>query len=309
MDILRTPDTRFAGLHEYAFASHYLDQDGVRMHYVDEGPRAAPPILLLHGEPSWSYLYRKMIPILVAAGYRAIAPDLIGFGRSDKPAHAEDHTLERHVTWMRGLLDALDIHDTTLVGHDWGGTIGMRLAAECDSCFSRIVASNTFLPTGDDVPSKAFLRWQRYAREAPRFQVGGIIRGGCMSIVQPEVVAAYEAPFPDEHYLVGARQFPQLVPASPADPTAQPNRQAWEVLRQWERPFLCVFSDSDPVTRGGDHVFRTTIPGAQEQPHVCLKGAGHFLQEDKGEEFANIIVAFIQRTPHHSGTARPGQGR
>jgi haloalkane dehalogenase len=296
MGILRTPEERFSDLPGYSFEPRYVEVDGLRMHYVDEGPRDAEPVLMMHGEPSWSYLYRKMIPVITAAGYRALAPDLVGFGRSDKPARREDYTYQRHVDWMRGLLEALDLKSITLVGQDWGGLIGLRLAAEHEERFARIVAANTGLPTGDITMGEAFLRWQRYSQSVPVFHAGGIVKGGCVSELSAEVIAAYDAPFPDDSYKAGARQFPLLVPTTPDDPAAVPNRKAWEVLSRWEKPFLTAFSDSDPVTRGADRLFRQVIPGAKDQPHTTIVGAGHFLQEDKGEELARVVVDFIDRT-------------
>jgi haloalkane dehalogenase len=296
MDIRRTPDERFANLLGYPFAPHYLELDGVRIHYVDEGPSSVAPVLLLHGEPSWSYLYRKMIPVLTTAGHRVIAPDLVGFGRSDKPARRDDYTYARHVDWMRGVLQGIDLREVTLVCQDWGGLIGLRLAAEHPDRFARIVAANTFLPTGDTPPGRAFLAWQQYSQTTPVFHAGGIVKGGCVSELVPEVIAAYDAPFPDDTYLAGARQFPLLVPTSPDDPAAEANRRAWQVLGQWRKPFLCAFGDSDPITRGGYHILQAAIPGASGQPHTLLAGTGHFLQEDKGEELARIVVDFIART-------------
>jgi len=301
MDILRTPDERFADLAEFPFKPHYLEALGgeggsLRIHYLDEGPADARPVLLMHGEPSWSYLYRKMIPPIVATGHRAIAPDLVGFGRSDKPTKREDYTFQRHVDWMTAWLLALDLRDITLVCQDWGGLIGLRLAAEHPERFSRIVAANTGLPTGDQGASEGFLRWRKFSQETPNFAVGAIVNGGCTSTLTPEVVAAYDAPFPDDSYKAGAREFPLLVPTSPDDPAAPANRKAWEVLRRWEKPFLTAFSDSDPVTRGGEAVLQKLIPGAKGQPHTTIAGGGHFLQEDKGEELAQIIVDFMGRT-------------
>ncbi len=293
MDVLRTPDDRFENLPGYTFAPHYAEVDGLRIHYVDEGPREAALVLLMHGEPSWSYLYRKMIPILVGAGHRVVAPDLVGFGRSDKPASREDYTYQRHVDWMAGLLTSLDLREATLVCQDWGGLIGLRLAAEHEDRFARIVASNTFLPTGDIPPGRFFLRWQRYSQEVPIFHAGGVVKGGCKTELAPEVIAAYDAPFPDDRYLAGARQFPALVPTTPDDPASEPNRRAWEVLKRWRKPFLCAFSDGDPITRGGDRYFQADVPGTQSQPHTTITDAGHFLQEDKGEEFARIIVDWL----------------
>lgn len=297
MNVLRTPDERFADLPGYPFAPHYVDIGGLRMHYVDEGPRDGEPVLLLHGEPSWSYLYRKMIPILVDAGLRPVAPDLFGFGRSDKPASRDDYSYQFHVDSIWGLVEALGLREITLVGQDWGGLIGLRVAAEHPERFSRFVAANTFLPTGDQPPGEAFLRWQRFSQEAPELPVGRIVNGGCVSELPPEVMAAYDAPFPDERYKAGARAFPLLVPTRPDDPASEPNRRAWQVLERWEKPFLTAFSDSDPITRGGDAIFQQRVPGARGQPHTTITGAGHFLQEDKGEELARVIVEFVRATP------------
>jgi len=297
MNALRTPDERFANLPGYAFAPHYVEDagDGLRMHYIDEGQ--GEPVLMLHGEPSWCYLYRKMVPIIVGAGYRAIAPDLIGFGRSDKPADRADYTYQRHVDWVTSFVTQLDLRSVTLVGQDWGGLIGLRVAAENPDRFARIVAANTFLPTGDTNPGEAFLRWQTFSQTAPEFHIGRIIQGGTQTELPDDVVAAYDAPFPDDTYKAGARQFPALVPTKPDDPAAPANRKAWEVLERWEKPFLCAFSDSDPITGGGDRVFQARVPGTKGQPHTTIVGGGHFLQEDKGEDLANAIVAFLKQNP------------
>ena len=296
MEILRTPDERFRQLPGYPFAPRYLDLGGLRMHYVDEGPRDGAPVLLLHGEPSWSYLYRKMIPLLTVAGHRAVAPDFVGFGRSDKPVHREDYTYQRHVDWTRSVIEQLDLRGITLVCQDWGGLIGLRLAAEHDDRFARIVTANTFLPTGDTPPGDAFLAWRKFSQETPEFPVGRLVQGGCVTSLAPEVVAAYDAPFPDDRYKAGARQFPVLVPISPDDAASAPNRKAWEVLRRWRKPFLTAFSDSDPITHGAEGVLQQAIPGAQGQPHTTIVGAGHFVQEDKGEELARVVIDFIART-------------
>ena len=251
---------------------------------------------MLHGEPSWSYLYRKMIPIVVAAGHRAIAPDLVGFGRSDKPVRREDYTYQRHVDWLRHVLTALDLRNVTLVCQDWGGLLGLRLVADHPERFARVVTANTFLPTGDVPAGKAFLAWKEYSQTTPEFRCGGIVRGACVTQVPPDVEAAYDAPFPDDRYKAGARQFPTLVPVTPDDPAAPANRKAWEKLSSWTKPWLTAFSDQDPVTKGGDKLFQERIPGAKGQPHVTIEGGGHFLQEDKGEELARVVVDFIRRT-------------
>ena len=297
MDVLRTPDECFADLPDFPFAPHYVEVDGLRMHYLDEGPAGAPVVLLLHGEPSWSYLYRWMIPVLVDAGLRAVAIDLVGFGRSDKPTHREDYTYQAHVDWTWAAIEAIGLTGITLVCQDWGGLIGLRLVGEHPDRFARVVAANTTLPTGDQHPGEAFLAWQRFSQETPDFAVGNIVNGGCVSTLPADVIAAYDAPFPDDSYKAGARQFPTLVPTSPDDPAAPANRAAWEGLRRFDKPFLCAFSDSDPITRGADAALRKFIPGAQGQPEVTIAGGGHFLQEDKGRELAAVVVDFINANP------------
>ena len=296
MEILRTPDERFNNLLGWNFEPHYVEIAGLRIHYVDEGAPNSAPVLMLHGEPSWAYLYRKMIPIITAAGHRAVAPDLAGFGRSDKPSRREDYSYLFHVDVMTGLIESLNLRGITLVGQDWGGLIGLRIAAENPDRFARIVVANTGLPTGDQPMTEGFMRWREYSQIVENFHAGGIVKGGCVNDPPPEVIAAYDAPFPDDSFKSGARQFPMLVPISPDDPASSANRRAWEVLRQWEKPLLTAFSDNDPVTRGGERVFQKLVPGAQGQPHVTITGAGHFLQEDKGEEFARVIIDFISRT-------------
>ena len=251
---------------------------------------------MLHGEPSWSYLYRKMVPPIAASGHRVIAPDLVGFGRSDKPAARDDYTYQRHVDWMTAVLVGLDLRAVTLVCQDWGGLIGLRLVAEHPERFARVVAANTFLPTGDTDPGPAFLAWRTFSQQVPEFPVGRIVSGGCATPLPAEVIAAYDAPFPEERFKAGARQFPLLVPARPDDPASEPNRAAWKVLERWERPFLTAFSDSDPITAGGDRMLQARIPGAQGQPHTTIAGGGHFLQEDRGAELAGVVVDFIART-------------
>lgn len=298
MDLLRTPDDRFENLPGYPFAPHYVEtSDAVRVHYVDEGPRdAAETVLLLHGEPSWSYLYRKMIPPLVEAGHRVIAPDLVGFGRSDKPAARTDYTYQRHVDWTWDAVDAIGIDGVTFFGQDWGSLIGLRLVAEHPERFRRVVIGNGFLPTGDRPPGDAFLAWQKFSQETAEFPVGRIVNGGCATDLPEDVIAGYDAPFPDESFKEGARQFPLLVPTSPDDPASEPNRKAWLSLERFDKPFLCAFSDSDPITAGADRHLRERIPGTAGQPHATIAGGGHFLQEDKGEELAAVIADFVAAT-------------
>ena len=296
MDVLRTPDERFVDLPGFPFAPHHVeidDGDGgrLRVHHLDEGPADGPVVLLLHGEPSWSYLYRTMVPVLADAGRRVVAPDLVGFGRSDKPVRREDYTYQRHVDWLRAVVfDALDLTDVTLVCQDWGGLLGLRLVAEHPERFAAVVAANTFLPTGEEPPGEAFLAWQRYSQRVPELDVGGIIQGATVTTLSDEVVAAYDAPFPDETYKAGARQFPLLVPTTPDDPGAVANRRAWTALERFDKPFVTAFSDQDPVTRGADLVLQRRIPGAAGQPHTTLAGGGHFLQEDVGPALAQVVL-------------------
>jgi haloalkane dehalogenase len=295
MEVFRTPDSRFEGLPGYPFEPRYAQVDGLRMHYVDEG--SGQPVVMFHGEPSWSYLYRKMIPPVVASGRRAIAPDLVGFGRSDKPAEQSDHTYQRHVDWMSEVVfDRLDLRDITFFGQDWGGLIGLRLVAAQPDRFARVVVGNTGLPTGERPPTDAFLAWQTFARETEEFPVGGIIAGGCATRPADDVIAAYDAPFPDDTYKAGARAMPALVPTSPDDPAHAANVAAWEVLRGFDKPFLCAFGDSDPITKGGERVFLREVPGTEGQAHTTIEGGGHFLQEDRGPELAGVIAGFIAAT-------------
>jgi haloalkane dehalogenase len=304
MEARRTPDERFEGLPGFPFEPHYVEVEaddgsgGLRLHHLDEGPSDAPEtVLLLHGEPSWSFLYRHMIPVLADAGHRCIAPDLIGFGRSDKPVDRDDYTYQRHVDWLRdAVFDQLDLTGLTLVCQDWGGLLGLRLVAEHPERFRRVVVANTFLPTGERHPGEGFLRWRRFSQEVDDFAVGFIVSGGCATTLAPEVVAAYDAPFPDESYKAGARQFPLLVPISTDDPASAANQRAWETLRRFDRPFLCAFSDQDPVTGGADRVFLDEVPGTRGQPHTTITGGGHFLQEDRGPELAAVVADFIAAT-------------
>ena len=298
MKILRTPDERFAALPDFPFEPHYADiSDGLRVHYLDEGPRDAAPVLLLHGEPSWCFLYRKMIPVLVKAGHRCIAPDLVGFGRSDKPAAQDDYSFQAHVDWMRELLfDRLDLREITYFGQDWGALVGLRLVAADPDRYARVVIGNGGLPTGDRPPNEAFLAWRSYAATAEDLPVGRIVGGGCATKPSAEVIAAYDAPFPDDSYKAGARSFPSLVPTSPDDPAHDANVKAWETLRAFDKPFLCAFSDSDPITKGAERQFLGVVPGTEGQPHTTIEGGGHFLQEDKGPELAKVIADFIAAT-------------
>jgi haloalkane dehalogenase len=315
--VLRTPDERFEDLSEYPFAPHYVSIQSLRMHYVDEGPVDAPPILLLHGEPSWSYVYRKMIPLLRRGSYRVLAPDLIGFGRSDKLSRKRDYSHQMHVDAVTAFIRQVGLNEITLFIQDWGGLIGLRVVAEIPDRFARIVAGNTGLPdasglmariapllfrikvwmegtvTLDDLREDfTLLRWVRYSRTARDFPVGEIAQIATTRELSSDVVAAYDAPFPDERYKAGARIMPSLIPSELVK-----NHRAWEtVLSRWEKPFLTAFSDGDPITRGAEKGFQARIPGTQGQPHVTIEGAGHFLQEDKGEALAQVILDFIEST-------------
>ncbi|WP_097460626.1 haloalkane dehalogenase [Mangrovitalea sediminis] len=288
MDYVRTPDDRFNRLLDYPFEPHYVDVGGLRMHYVDEGPRDAKPILMLHGEPSWSYLYRHMIPICAAAGHRVIAPDLIGFGKSDKPLKMDDYSYQSHMDWVKALIDQLDLTDITLVCQDWGSLLGLRLAAENEARFRAIVVGNGMLPTGEQKVPRAFQLWKAFAVYSPWFPISRIVNTACFRKLGPDELKAYDAPFPSSNYKAGARAFPRLVPVSPTDPASDANRQAWKVLEQWKKPFLTTFSNGDPIMRGGDKYLQERIPGAKGLPHQTLVG-GHFLQEDSPVQFARAI--------------------
>ena len=303
MEVQRTPEECFEALPGWPYLPHYTEVEAgdgsdtlLRIAHVDEGPRDAAPILMMHGEPSWSYLYRHMIPLLVDAGHRVVAPDLVGFGRSDKPVDQESYTYERHVDWMLQWLRAVDLSGTTLVCQDWGGLIGLRLLAAEPDRFARAVVANTFLPTGDRPAGEAFLNWQRFSQEVEVFDCGFIVNMGSTTDLPDDVVAAYNAPFPDDRSTAGARRFPMLVPTSPDDPSAAANRAAWDVLEAWDKPLVTAFSDRDPVTAGGDRAFIERVPGAAGQPHRTLAGGGHFLQEDCGPELAAVVTDLIERT-------------
>ncbi len=297
IEAVRTPDARFEDLPDYPFEPHYLEIDGLRMHYVDEGPPAAAPVLLLHGEPSWSYLYRHMIRGLGDRGHRVVAPDLIGFGKSDKPTRQSDYTVARHVRWVRTLVEKLDLHDITLFGQDWGSSLGLRVVAECENRFARIVIGNGLLPAEDGVETKRWLIrvWQAVTRWSPWLPVGRIVHASAGHRLTKAEVAAYDAPFPSEAYLAGVRVFPQIIPMSAKDPATRANVAAWEVLKRWNKPFLTVYSDGDPVLRGMDTLFQERVPGAAGLPHARVPG-GHFLQEPSGDELVRRIDALIAST-------------
>lgn len=298
MRVLRTPDERFENLADYPFAPHYLDValpelPALRIHHVDAGPRDAAPIVLMHGEPSWSYLYRAMITGLAARGHRVLAPDLVGFGRSDKPAEQGDYTYERHVAWMRAWLEQLDLRGVTLFCQDWGGLIGLRLVAAMPERFARVVAANTGLPVGSGL-TPAFERWLQFSQSVPELPIADIVAMATVRKLSAAERAAYLAPFPDESYKAGARRFPALVPITPEHASVAENRAAWAELGKFEKPFLTAFSDQDPITRGGDAIMQAKIPGTRGQPHVTIEGAGHFLQEDAPAQLVDLIDAFMR---------------
>ena len=297
MQVLRTPEERFSVIKDYPYEPHYTEIDSLRFHHIAAGDQSAEPVLLLHGEPSWSYIYRKLIPILTAGGLYAVAPDLVGFGKSDKPAETTDYSYQRHVDWTWSWLQAQELEDVTLVCQDWGSLIGLRLVAEHGELFKRVVVSNGGLPTGDNEMPREFKVWQRYSQRSADLPISRVVQQGTTTELSEAALQAYEAPFPDASYKAGARIFPSLVPTAPDDPAAPANRAAWEVLRRFEKPFLTAFSDGDPITARGDLLFRRYIPGTKGQPHTTIKGAGHFLQEDQGEIFANVILDFVQRNP------------
>ena len=298
MEVLRTPDSRFENLAGYPFAPHYLevaasDTQPLRMHYVDEGRADGPPIVLLHGEPTWSYLYRTMIPPLADGGHRVLAPDFIGFGRSDKPSRIEDYSYLRHVEWLTSWLEQLDLRDVTLFVQDWGSFIALRIAAEQGDRIARIVVANGFLPTAQRRTPPAFYAWRAFARYSPVLPAGRLVAAATVHKVPAEVRAGYDAPFPDKTYQAGARAFPLLVPTSPDDPAVPANRAAWEALGRWEKPFLAVFGARDPILGKADRPLIGHVPGAAGQPHARING-GHFVQEDCGPELAERILSWEQ---------------
>ncbi len=305
MELLRTPDDCFADLPDFPYEPHYavisdLDADhsgALRMAWVEAGPDDGPAVVLLHGEPSWSFLYRTMLPTLAEAGLRAIAPDLVGFGRSDKPTDIADHTYARHVEWTRALLaDVLDLRAVTLVGQDWGGLIGLRLVAENPERFARVVAANTGLPAGDHPMPQIWHRFKDTVQQAETLDIGRLVRSGCRRPMSPQVQAGYDAPFPDESFKAGPRAMPGLVPIRPDDPASEANRAAWATLTTMTLPVLVAFSDSDPITAAMGPILRNALPGAQGRTHPTIADAGHFLQEDAGPELAAQVVDFVATT-------------
>jgi haloalkane dehalogenase len=294
VNVLRTPDAAFAAISDFPFAPHYCEiADGktgtpLRVHYIDEGPRDAPVVLMMHGEPTWCYLYRHMIGPVVAAGYRVVAPDLVGFGKSDKPAAKSDYSYAAHVGWMRQWVEALDLTRITLACQDWGSLVGLRLVAEMPERFAAVALSNGGLPEGGPAP-RAFAIWRAFSKWSPLFPIGRIINKGTKRGLSPGEIAAYDAPFPDARYKAGARIFPSFVPFE-GNVAVPDQKRAWEVFDRWDKPFICAFSDGDPITRGGESRWIGRVPGTAGQPHRTLKG-GHFIQEDDPEGFVAAILA------------------
>jgi haloalkane dehalogenase len=319
VDVARTPDERFDDLPGYPFEPHYVEveADGlgpIRMHHLDEGPADGPVALLLHGQPTWSYLYRKVVPVLVERGIRVVAPDNIGFGRSDKPTNPTDYTFARHIEWTRSLVATLDLRDVTLVAQDWGGPIGFSvLAAEPDR-FARVVAANTILHTADPaladrltwavhgvgesrvVLEEALVDYLLYTQRAPELRASDFVGAAAATALPPEVLAAYDAPFPEARHTAGLRQMTALLPLTRNDVGARIGRRTMRALEQFDRPFVTCFSDGDPATRGWETVFQERVPGARGRQHVTIAGAGHFLQEDAGEELGRVVADVIAST-------------
>ncbi|MEZ4954611.1 MAG: haloalkane dehalogenase [Saprospiraceae bacterium] len=295
MKILNTPNERFVDLPDFPFSPNYIEVEaGLNMHYIDEGPQDGEVVLLLHGQPSWSYLYRKMIPVFVENGYRVIAPDLIGFGKSGKPSEQSDYSYARHIQWLETFLQKTDLQGINLFVQDWGGLIGLRILAAHPHLFKTVTAGNTALPTGDQQMPDAFTQWVAFVKSVSYLPCGKILQSSTVSELSPEVMAAYDAPFPDASYQAGAKIFPSLVPATPNDPETENNRLAWQQLMQFDKPFLTLFSDSDPIMKGGEKVFQKLVPGAKHDQHTIIAAGGHFLQEDKGEEIARLMIDFIK---------------
>lgn len=296
MKFVQTPKDRFENLEGYPFAENYLPtKKGMQVHYVDEGKENEHTVLMLHGEPSWSYLYRKMIPVFVENGYRAIAPDLIGFGKSDKPVNTEDYSFENHLEWLYPVLDKLELKNVSLFLQDWGGLLGLRLLEKYDAVIDRIILANTFLPTGQVAGNKAFLEWRNFTIKTPNFNIGRIIQGATQTELSKEVIEAYNAPFPEEIFKAGARIFPSLVPMEANDPECIKNKEVWKFLETYKKPVLTLFADKDPIMKNCEMIFQGLVPGCKGQAHEIIPNTGHFIQEDEGELLAEKTVAFIKK--------------
>lgn len=292
VEYLRTPDERFADLPDFGYEPTYTDLDGLRMAHVEVGPADGPVVLLLHGEPTWSFLYRRMIPPLVEAGYRCVAPDLIGFGRSDKPVERSAYTYNGHVAWLHQFLAAVDLPPATMFAQDWGGLIGLRVAAEDPDRFQRIAIGNTGLPVGRSL-GPGFDAWLNASQNMAFMDAGQLLQRATQARQLDEAeMDAYRAPFPDEAYMAGARQFPTLVPITPEHGGVAENLEAWRMLEGWDKPFLTIWCPDDPVLGQLHHEFIERIPGATGQPHQELRPGGHFLQDDRGEDVAAALIAW-----------------
>lgn len=300
MPVLRTPEEKFAGLPEFDFEAHYVEIDDaglgpLRVHYLDEGDPQGRVVLILHGEPAWSYMFRRSVRVLAEAGLRVIVPDLVGFGKSDKPSELSDYTYESHVRWLTDVVTQLGLHDVVLVGHDWGGLLGLRLVTELDGLAVGYVASNHGYPTGDMPPNEALRRWQEEAANSPDLAVGRVVAGACTTDLDDAVVAAYDAPYPDQSYKAGAQSFPALIPSAPDDPSADWVRKSREILAGWTKPFLTVYGAQDPIGGAADAMFQQLVPGTRGQNHVRLDDAGHNAPEDAGADFGVIVRDFATR--------------
>jgi haloalkane dehalogenase len=293
MKFIRTPESRFADMKDFPFKSHFIQINDLQMHYIDEGPREVSPVLLLHGVPTWSYLYRHMIAKIAGEGIRVVAPDIIGFGKSDKPVKKSDHSYNSHIEWLKKFINSLELKDIILFGQDWGSLIGLRIAADEPDLFAGIIISNGMLPTGEEKMHFTFKLWKTIARYSPFLPVDVIISSGIAGKLDKEEKRAYNAPFPSEKYKMGIRALPNLVPISPDSPDSFANRNAWKELDKWRKPFLTVFSNDDPITRDGDKYLQNRIPGTAGQNHGRLNG-GHFIQEDRSDELAGIIIKFCE---------------
>ena len=304
--VLRTPEDRFTHLPDFPYAPHYTEVGGLRIAHIDEGPRDAPPVLLMHGEPTWSFLYRKMIPVLVAAGFRVIVPDLVGFGRSDKPAGKADYSYLNHVLWMTEWMETNDLRHLTLFCQDWGSLIGLRMAAEAPERFDRIVLANGGLPTGTTPIPVAFKIWRAFARYSPWFPIGRIVKAGCVRRLEsPGGCRLRRALSVGRISGCRAACFRGLCPTTPEDPERQNNEARLGTFKRWDKPFLTLFSDRDPMTRGGERIWQTEVPGAQGQPHAVIRDAGHFLQEDKRRRGGAGHRGFMKATPMSGSADRP----
>ena len=294
MQVLKADLSRFAGIPDYPFAENWLtidlgDGHSGRMHYIDEGPKDAPAVLLFHGEPSWSFLYRKMIPILLDAGFRCLAPDLSGFGKPVRPDDPAFYRYDRHISWLGQWRAAVAPGPAALFCQDWGGLLGLRMVGEDPDSFTCVVASNTFLPTGG-VPSPAFMAWREFAKSSPEFRIGALLQRSTATPLSAAEIAAYDAPFPDEASKAGARAFPQLVPVEDGMAGIEANKAAWVGLAQYDRPFLTLFGADDPVTGGLGESLSARIKGADGLPHEILSTCGHFCQEDRPIELAHGVI-------------------